>query len=280
MKKGIIFTIALSIAACLAWSQGRNTPRIPLIGEDAPSFTAESTNGQITFPDNFGMKWKILFSHPADFTPVCSSEVLELANMQNDFAKLGVKIAVLSTDTLHVHYSWKKSLESLSYKGRAPVKINFPIIDDNSWYASKKYGMLHPQVSDRRDVRGVFIIDPKNKIRAIYFYPNELGRDMNEIKRAVVALQTADKQKVLIPANWRPGDDVLIPYVKSFDQTEKIETGQHKDTYMAAWYMMFKKLDGGMASGNATDEDTSGKTTETQGDGNAAGATEPNDDGN
>jgi peroxiredoxin 2/4 len=243
MKKRIIFAIVLLLAMGQVWSQQKTAPpRIPLIGEDAPSFTAESTNGQITFPNDFGAKWKVLFSHPADFTPVCSSEILELAALQPEFDKLGTKIAVMSTDTLYKHVAWKKSLETLKYKGRDPVKINFPLIDDNSWSASKEYGMLHAPVSDRRDVRGVFIIDPKNKVRAIYFYPMEIGRNMDEITRTIIALQTADKQKVLTPANWKPGDDVLIPYVKSIDKAEIPATGNDQNIYQVSWYMTFKKL--------------------------------------
>lgn len=242
MNKKIIISIVLFFTVIQAWSQGKYTTRIPLIGEDAPSFTAESTNGQITFPDNFGSKWKILFSHPADFTPVCSSELLELAQMQNDFDKLDTKIAVISTDTLYKHQSWKKSLETLKYKGRDPVKINFPLIDDNSCYASKKYGMLHSPTSTVKDVRGVFIIDPKNKVRAIYFYPMEIGRNMDEIRRSIVALQTADSHKVLTPANWKPGDDVMIPHVNSPEEAKKLASGNNEDIYSVSWYMLFKKL--------------------------------------
>jgi peroxiredoxin 2/4 len=242
MKNRMIVFIVLVFTGTQSWAAGKNTSRIPLIGETAPSFTAESTNGQITFPDDFGSNWKILFSHPADFTPVCSSEILELAQMQKDLNELGVKIAVLSTDTIHKHYSWKKSLETLRYKDRDPVKIKFPLIDDNSCYASKEYGMLHSPVSTVRDVRGVFIIDPRNKVRAIYFYPNEIGRDMNEIKRTVLALQTADKEKVLTPANWEPGDDVLIPYVKSASEAEDMGTAKDPDRYKISWYMLFKRL--------------------------------------
>lgn len=248
MKTRIILAIVLFFSVAHVWSQGKNTSRIPLIGADAPSFTAESTNGQIIFPNDFGAKWKILFSHPADFTPVCSSEILELAHMQNDFDELGVKVAVLSTDTLHKHYSWKKSLETLKYKGREPVKIKFPLIDDNSWFASKEYGMLHTPTSTNKDVRGVFIIDPKNKVRAIFFYPMEIGRDMNEIKRTLVALQTADKHKVLTPSNWEPGDDVMIPFVKSQNDAENLASGNAEDTYAVSWYMLFKKLNNSSTS--------------------------------
>jgi peroxiredoxin 2/4 len=241
MKNSLII-IVLFFSVTLVRAEGKSTSRIPLIGEKAPSFTAESTNGQITFPDDFGAMWKILFSHPADFTPVCSSEILELAQMQNEFDRLGVKIAILSTDTLYKHVSWKKSLETLKYKDRDPVKIKFPLIDDNNCYASKEYGMLHMPTSTVKDVRGVFIIDPRNKVRAIFFYPMEIGRDMDEIRRTVIALQTSDKEKVLTPANWEPGDDVMMHYLRSSKEEENIGTDNILDTYKVSWYMYFKKL--------------------------------------
>jgi peroxiredoxin 2/4 len=243
MKIKLIISAMLLFSFGLVKAQENSVSRIPLIGESAPVFTAESTNGQITFPDDFGSKWKILFSHPADFTPVCSSEILELAQMQSKFDKLGVKIAVLSTDVLTKHYEWKKSLETLSYKNREPVKIDFPLIADDNWYASKEYGMLHSPTSNEKDVRGVFIIDPMNKVRAIYFYPMEIGRNMDEIQRTVVALQTADKEKVNTPANWQPGDDVLVRYVKSANDPVNDDTGNGMGIYKVSWYMMFKKLD-------------------------------------
>jgi peroxiredoxin 2/4 len=242
MKIRIIIIVLLSFSVSQIWSQENNTNRIPLIGENAPAFTAASTNGLITFPDDFGSKWKILFSHPADYTPVCSSEILELAQMQQDFDEMNTKIAIISTDILEKHYSWKKSLESLNYKNRPPVKIEFPLIADNNWTVSKEYGMLHSPSSSTKDVRGVYIIDPANKIRAIFFYPMQVGRNMDEILRTVAALKTADKEEVLTPANWKPGDDVMMPYVRSADEAENLGTGQDLDKYKVSWYMLFKKL--------------------------------------
>lgn len=214
--------------------------KIPLIGSKAPSFTANSTNGEITFPDSFGKSWKILFSHPQDFTPVCSSELLELAYSQKEFNNLGIKIAVISTDNLDMHKMWKASLEELDYKGRGPQKIDFPIIDDSSISASKKYGMLHAPTSTNRDIRGVFIIDPNNMVRSINFYPMSIGRNMDEIKRIVVALQTSDKLLVSTPANWNNGDDVIVGH---FPYTEKqlADNPKIKDDYYSLgnriWFM-------------------------------------------
>jgi peroxiredoxin 2/4 len=216
--------------------------RIPLIGERAPSFTAESTNGTLNFPDDFGTKWKILFSHPADYTPVCSTEILQLAKMQEDFDKLGIKIIVVSTDQLETHVQWKKSMEALRLNNEEPVKIKFPLVDDDSRVIANEYGMLHPASNTTRDVRGVFIIDPGNIIRAIYFYPSNVGRNTNELLRMVTALKTAESNDVLIPVDWKVGDDVLVSIPPKTDATGKpiVPDGY----YNPVWYLWFRKLNG------------------------------------
>jgi len=208
MKKVLLSTVTVMLFTVTVLSQDK----IPLIGSTAPSFTAKSTNGKITFPDDYGKSWKILFSHPQDFTPVCSSELLELAYMQKDFEKLGVKFAVISTDDVAQHLLWKEYLQELDYKGRGHQVINFPIIEDVKAKASRSYGMLHEPTSTVKDVRGVFIIDPNNIVRSINFYPMQVGRNMIEVERTIEALQRADKDQVLTPANWNDGDDVLVPY--------------------------------------------------------------------
>jgi len=215
-----------------------------MIGDDAPSFTAETTSGTLNFPNDYGIKWKIIFSHPRDFTPVCSTEILTLAHMQKEFDDLNVKMVIVSTDTLEKHFLWKQNLESLSYKDNAPVKINFPLVDDKNLVISKKYGMLHLPVSTTKDVRGVFIINPQNKIEAIYFYPMNIGRNMEEIKRTVIALQTAGrgKDRYLTPANWQAGDDVMMP---QFPYTDKqlANNPDIKDSYYnVGSFMWFKKM--------------------------------------
>lgn len=216
--------------------------KIPLIGSKAPSFTAVSTTGEITFPESLGKSWKILFSHPRDFTPVCTSELLELAYSSKDFEELGVKIAIISTDDIGQHMMWKSHLEELDYKNRGPQKIEFPIIDDSSASASKKYGMLHAPTSTTEDVRGVFIIDSKNIVRSINFYPMSIGRNMDEIKRIVVALKTSDELKVSIPANWNNGDDVLIPHFPYTEQQLADNPDLKKEFYNVGNRMWFKKI--------------------------------------
>ena len=213
--------------------------RIPLIGEKAPSFKAESTNGVLNFPGDFGKSWKILFSHPADFTPVCSSEILELANLQSDFEKMGVKVAVVSTDLLDTHYQWKKAMEELSYKDRQPTKISFPLVGDASLAISKQYGMIHSESNTTKSVRGVFVIDPDNVIQAIYFYPMNVGRNTDELVRMVTALKTVSTDKVMTPANWKAGNDVLIPFPPKADPASPNATPD--GYYNLAWFMWFKK---------------------------------------
>ncbi len=244
MKKQIVLMLALVFTAAVSFAQEavKQSPRL-LLGEEVPSFTAETTKGVLNFPADYGSKWKILFSHPADFTPVCSSEILELATDQKVFDKLGVKLAVVSTDPLDKHYSWKKSLESIHYQGQDPVSINFPLIDDQNKSIAYAYGMIHSNDMTSRDVRGVFIIDPDDKLAAMFYYPNYVGRNMDEIIRTVQALQTARENTVLTPANWKPGERVLLPYIESYDEIRSESPDIDPGLYPLTWYMIYKNLD-------------------------------------
>ncbi len=219
---------------------GRNF-RIPLIGEQAPSFIAETTSGTINFPEDFGKNWKIILSHPMDFTPVCSTELIELADLQEEFDKLGVKILAVSTDPLDTHLQWKSVLEMIDYKNPRP-KIRYPIADDSGLVISKLYGMIHRESDNNRDVRGVFIIDPENKVRSEFFYPQEVGRNMEELVRTITALQTTDLHSVMTPANWKEGNDVLVPFPLKTDMTRmNKETGEY---YQYSWFLIFRKING------------------------------------
>jgi peroxiredoxin (alkyl hydroperoxide reductase subunit C) len=212
---------------------------IPMLGEQAPSFKAETTNGNLVFPEDYGNNWKILLSHPKDFTPVCTSEILELAKMQQEFDQLGVKLAIISTDELTSHYQWKQLLEDILVSQGEEEKISFPLIDDHNGRISNTYGMLHAWEDPTRDVRGVFIIDPENRIKSINFYPMNIGRNMEEIKRVVLALQVSEKEEVLLPANWTYGDDVLMKYVP-YTQEELEKDPSLKEKYYKVginlWY--------------------------------------------
>jgi peroxiredoxin (alkyl hydroperoxide reductase subunit C) len=241
MKKRHAIMMVLFLLATSGWSQKSNKNRIPLIGEKAPAFTAETTNGTLNFPADYGKNWKILFSHPRDFTPVCTSEILQLSHMQEEFDKLGVKIAIISTDQLAEHFKWKKSIEEIEVAGKDPVKIRFPLLDDHKIEASRLYGMVHEESINVKDVRGVFIIDPDNVIQTILFYPMKVGRNMEEIKRTVEALQTVNAH-VSTPVNWNPGDDVLVPASPYLNPDLKDTTEIMKQYYKVGTVMWYKKM--------------------------------------
>nr|WP_321357136.1 redoxin domain-containing protein [uncultured Draconibacterium sp.] len=233
----LIFLIPL--ISLTGWSKGIS---IPLIGDKAPSFTEKSTNGILNFPEDFGTNWKILFSHPLDFTAVCTSELCGLARNQEKLDSLGVKVAVVSIDEIDRHLLWKEFMERVLNEENNATKIEYPIVADLSGEVSKKYGMLHHSVNDKRDVRGVFIIDPDNIIKAISFYPMNVGRNMDEILRTVEALQLTQKENVLTPMNWQPGDDVLLPH-KPYTSEELEQNPELKDQYYhKGEYMWFKKM--------------------------------------
>jgi len=246
MKK-LFFIVIIALSVTQLWSQGvfpsetQDKPkedrnfRIPLIGESAPSFTAESTNGTINFPSDFGRRWKVLFSHPQDFTPVCSTGILQLASLQDEFDKLGIKLLVISTDALETHVQWKKSMEALNLNNRGSVKIKFPLIEDENLTISKMYGMIHPSSNTTKSVRGVFIIDPDNIIQAIYFYPKSVGRNTDELLRMVTALQTTSTGNVLTPVNWKAGNDLLVPIPPKTDAVGKATVPD--GYYSPVWYL-------------------------------------------
>jgi peroxiredoxin (alkyl hydroperoxide reductase subunit C) len=233
--------LLLTIACCslAVFPQGS----IPMLGEQAPSFKAETTNGDLVFPEDYGNHWKILLSHPKDFTPVCTSEILALAKMQGEFDQLGVKLAIISTDELSSHYQWKQLLEDILVTQGEEEKITFPFIEDHNGRISNTYGMLHAWEDRTRDVRGVFIIDPENRIKSINFYPMNIGRNMEEIKRVVLALQVSEKEEVLLPANWTYGDDMLMKYVPyTLEDLQKDPTLKEK-YYKVGINLWYKKVD-------------------------------------
>ena len=224
-----------------SFSQSNFKTRMPGLSEDAPAFIAKSTLGDINFPDDYYDKCKIILSHPAAFTPVCTTEILELAYLQDEFKKKNTQLIVLSTDSLSSHIDWTKSMEEINFMDRGIMKINFPIISDYNYEISKKYGMIHPKSNDSRDIRAVFIISPDNKVRAVFVYPMEVGRNIDEILRTLTALQKVEKEKVLTPANWNPGKDYLVLSPESIKDIEKMESKKQSDLYSLAWYIWYKK---------------------------------------
>lgn len=240
MKKLMLLSAILAVSLFSVESQKKDIQNVVFIGSEAPVFEGMSTNGKIVFPADFGNNWKILFAHPKDHTPVCSSEILELAHQEEEFTKLGASLIVVSTDLLDSHYNWKKVLEEVSFNGKYPVKINFPIVEDNSMKIIKSYGMLDNVPNRGQSVRGVFFVDPENRIRAYYFYPNEVGRNVEEMKRTLVALQTNyHDPRVVLPVNWQPGDDVMLKYLDSEQLAEVDRPGSKY--YRLSWFMNYMK---------------------------------------
>ncbi len=194
----------------------------PLLGDEAPAFTAMTTQGEINFPKDFKGKWVILFSHPADFTPVCTSEIATFAAMQEEFAALGTELVGLSVDSNNSHVAWLKNIQDKirfgAYDGQP---INFPIIADVKMDVARKYGMVQPAMSDTKAVRAVFIVDDKGKIRTILYYPQTTGRSFSEIKRIIQALQLTDAFGVSTPADWKPGADVLASAPADMESLDK-----------------------------------------------------------
>lgn len=215
---------------------------MPRIGDKAPEFRAITTQGEINFPKDYHGNWVILFSHPADFTPVCTSEFITFASMEEKFNKVNTKLVGLSVDGLYSHIAWLRTIqEKIEFNGMKNIEVKFPLIEDITMDVSKKYGMIMPGESNTKAVRAVFIIDPKGIIRTIIYYPLSTGRNFDELYRVVVALQTADEFEIATPADWRPGDDVIVPTAGSCG-VAKART-EDKNLDCKDWFFCTKKLD-------------------------------------
>ena len=214
--------------------------RMPLIGEKAPAFKAVTTQGEINFPADYKGKWVILFSHPADFTPVCTTEFMTFAAMSDGFKAINTELVGLSIDSLFAHIAWLRKINELEWNGMKNIEVNFPLIEDIKMDVSRKYGMVQGE-SSTQAVRAVFIIDPKGLVRTILFYPSSTGRNMDEIKRVVVALQKADAEGIATPANWLPGQDVIVPPPGSCGTAKERVESKSDDTYCLDWFMCFRK---------------------------------------
>lgn len=220
----------------------QETYRLPLIGEKAPEFKAETTQGEIVFPQDYEEKWVIFFSHPADFTPVCTTEFMALASMADDFRKLNCELLGLSIDSTYSHIAWLRTIrEKIQYKGMKDIEVLFPVISDLTMEISKKFGMLQPSASTTQAVRAVFIIDPDSIVRAILYYPLSNGRNMQEIKRLLIAMQHSDEFGIATPANWEIGDDVIIPPPGSCGSAKERVEGAGEDYDCLDWFLCLKK---------------------------------------
>ena len=208
---------------------------LPRINDTAPDFEAKSTQGQLKLSD-FKGKWVVLFSHPADFTPVCTTEFVEFARRADEFRERGAQLIGLSVDSVPAHIAWIRNIE----QHFPDVKITFPVIADLDTKVAQKFGLIHPAASETATVRAVFVIDPNGIIRALIYYPMSLGRNIDEVLRVVDALQTADTNACATPANWRPGDKVVVPPPQTIADAEK---RLQSDYEITDWYLAKRTLE-------------------------------------
>ena len=217
-----------------AEAQATASPSLPRINDQAPDFEAKSTHGPLKLSD-FKGKWVVLFSHPADFTPVCTTEFVEFAQRSDEFKRRNAQLIGLSVDSVTAHIAWIRNIES-----HFDVKIDFPVVADLDTKVAQKYGLIHPAASDTATVRAVFVIDDKGIIRALIYYPMSLGRNIDEILRAVDGLQTADANACATPANWQPGDQVIVPPPQTIADAEKRLVSEYDVT---DWYFAKRTLE-------------------------------------
>ena len=208
---------------------------IPRIGDTAPDFIALTTQGEITFSSWQEGSWVLLFSHPADFTPVCSTELSEFAKRVDEFTRRNTKLIGLSIDSIHSHLAWRENLKQI-----LDVELPYPLIADLDMKVASLYGMIHPGESATLTVRTVFAIDPKRTIRALIYYPLNVGRNIDEIVRLIDALQTSDENGVATPVNWKPGDKVVVPPPKTV--AEVAERATHSEYERFDFYLNKKSL--------------------------------------
>lgn len=210
--------------------------RMPRINDVAPDFEAKTTHGMMKLSDlTAAGKWVVLFSHPADFTPVCTTEFVEFSKRNDEFARRNAQLLGNSVDSVYSHIAWVRNIEH-----NFGVKVPFPVIADLDQKVARSFGMVHEAVSDTATVRAVFVIDPKNLIRAIIYYPMSLGRNVDEIVRIVDALQTADANACSTPANWKPGESVIVPAPATQADAERRVAA--KEFEVSDWYISKKKL--------------------------------------
>ncbi len=237
---------------------------MPLIGDDAPSFKARTTLGKINFPEDYKGKWVIFFSHPSDFTPVCTTEFIKCASMQEELRELNTELLGLSVDSIYSHIAWLETIrDRVEYKGSKNVDIMFPVIEDLNMDIARKYGMIHPNANYTTDavlekfersggvlpaqefttetIRAVFIIDPVGKVRSILYYPFTNGRCMAEVKRLLIALQKSDSENVVTPEGWLPGDDVIVPCPVTWTAAKERSARSDEDVKCIDWFLCTKK---------------------------------------
>ncbi len=216
---------------------------MPRIGDPAPAFTAVTTQGQINFPSDYSGRWVILFSHPADFTPVCTTEFMTFATLEDQFSALNTALVGLSIDGLFSHIAWLRTIkEKITFRDMTDVEVTFPLIEDISMNVAELYGMIMPGEDSTKAVRAVFVIDPKGIIRTIIYYPLSLGRNFDELLRVVKALQVADAFSVATPADWRPGEPVIVPPPGSCGVAKDRMEGAEDGVTCVDWFFCTKEI--------------------------------------
>lgn len=216
---------------------------MPRIGDKAPAFEAVTTQGKINFPSDFKGKWIILFSHPSDFTPVCTSEFMTFGKYQEEFSALNCQLVGLSVDGVSSHIAWLRTIhDKIEFNGIKNIEITFPLIADLRMEVAQKYGMIQPNESTTNAVRAVFFIDPEGIIRAIIYYPLALGRNFDELKRVLTGLQTIDKFNVSLPADWRPGSEVIAPTPATYSIAKERMESPGEGMVCYDWFFCLKKL--------------------------------------
>ncbi len=231
-------TITDSVASAPA-----QAPSMPRIGDPAPPFTAVTTQGPISFPADYAGKWVILFSHPADFTPVCTTEFMTFASMQDEFKAYNTELVGLSVDGLYSHIAWLRTIQDkMVFRGMKNVEVTFPLIEDITMNVARTYGMIMPGEDSTKAVRAVFVVDPKGVIRTIIYYPLSLGRNFDELLRVIKGLQTADAFEVATPADWRPGDSVIVPTAGSCGTAKERMDGDVEGVECVDWFFCTKEI--------------------------------------
>jgi len=217
---------------------------MPRIGDKAPEFTAKTTQGDINYPSDYKGSWTILFSHPADFTPVCTTEFMTFATLEDKFNAANCKLVGLSVDGLFSHIAWLRTIkDKMEYKGMKDVEVTFPLIEDITMNVAKLYGMIQPNEDTTKAVRAVFFVDPEGIIRTIIYYPLNVGRNFDELYRVLIALQATDEFNCAAPADWRPGDDVIVPPAGSCGTAADRMEGREEGVTCVDWFFCTKKLD-------------------------------------
>jgi peroxiredoxin (alkyl hydroperoxide reductase subunit C) len=216
---------------------------MPRIGDAAPAFTAVTTQGEVNFPGDYKGKWVIFFSHPADFTPVCTTEFITFASMQQQFAAYNTELLGLSVDGLDSHIAWLRTIkEKITFRELKDVDVTFPIIADVSMDVARRYGMIMSGEDSTKAVRAAFVVDPAGTIRAIIYYPLSLGRNFDELLRVVKALQTTDHFGVATPADWRPGEPVILPAPGTCAAAKERIEEPAEGTKCQDWFLCTKEL--------------------------------------